>query len=418
MGGYKCDQCDRGYEGQAPHCSACGECFENWDRILGGLQTETSRVIAQAKQIQTLGATGAYTKEFDGMEQKLAFIRQLLDNTTVNAQDIGDLDRELATLRDRLAETSRRLQQSEEQLEQVYSGINMQNVSLDELRNRSAGVTSLAKDLRTNATHLQEANVEGALNLTRDAATRADQLQLVDAETDRVFQLAEKQCRRTEALVAQKLDEFEQVQAKNEADLDGYAGELADLEGEIPTLNEEMCDRRGDPCDSLCGGAGCGTCGGLSCEKGARTRAEKALAYVRDVEKKIRANDGVAEDLIRSLSHVKQDAAEAERNATAAFLEADGFLNETKRLTYEAEDLVHQLSNAYNNDVASAADIRQKAEDTLALRLELDHNEIKKLANKINETVSQLDNVDAIILNTRQDLEDVQQLKEQALGAK
>lgn len=38
IGGDKCDQCDRGFLGQAPYCSPCGECFDNWDRTLDGLR--------------------------------------------------------------------------------------------------------------------------------------------------------------------------------------------------------------------------------------------------------------------------------------------------------------------------------------------------------------------------------------------
>lgn len=426
MGGYKCDQCDRGYEGQAPHCSACGECFDNWDLILNDLQAETARVIGQAKQIKTLGATGAYTKEFDGMEQKLAFIRNLLDNTTVNAQDINELEVEVGSLRDKLADSSERLQSSLTTLDKVSLDVNLLNESLDDLRNRSAGIQSIALDLKTNATQLQEANIEGALNLTREAWLQAEKLRNDDNETDRVFSTAVKQCRRTEALVAQKNAEFEQLQRKNEEDLDGYQTELAALESQIPELNEQMCNsnsnsdsnKSGDPCDGVCGGAGCNKCGGISCEKGALTKAERALSYVRDVERTIKKNDGVAEDLIRSLSHVKQNASDAVRKATAAYLEADSFLNETKRLTYDATEMVTNLSEAYNSDVASAAEIKDVAEKTLALKLELDHDEIKKLASQINETVAQLDNVDTIISNTRQDLEIVKNLKEQAQEAK
>lgn len=36
IGGFNCDECDRGYLGLAPSCTPCGECFENWDRILKG----------------------------------------------------------------------------------------------------------------------------------------------------------------------------------------------------------------------------------------------------------------------------------------------------------------------------------------------------------------------------------------------
>lgn len=404
--------------GQAPYCSACGECFDNWDLILNQLQTETNGVIAQAKQIKTLGATGAYTKEFDAMEQKLTFIRQLLDNTTVNAQDISDLDEQLAALRDGLAASLDRLQVSENTLENVYSGVNLVNVALDDLKNRSEGIQSFARALRANATQLQEANIEGALNLTREAWIRAEQLRAADADIDKVFSTAEKQCRRTDALVAQKSAEFEQLQQRNEEQLDGYQAELDALQQQIPDLNEQMCDKRGDPCDSLCGGAGCDHCGGLSCEKGALTKAEKALLYVHDVEKTIKTNDGLAEDLIRALSQVKQNASEAVRNATAAYVEADGFLTKTKDLNYEAEGLVQALTGAYNNDVASAEQIAEVAKKTLALKLELDRDEIKNLANQINETVAQLDNVETIISNTRQDLESVQRLKEEALEAK
>lgn len=43
MGGYRCDVCDRGYFGNAPYCSHCGECFENWDRILQDLKSNKQK---------------------------------------------------------------------------------------------------------------------------------------------------------------------------------------------------------------------------------------------------------------------------------------------------------------------------------------------------------------------------------------
>lgn len=39
IGGPKCDQCARGYLGQMPSCSPCGECFDNWDLILNDLKS-------------------------------------------------------------------------------------------------------------------------------------------------------------------------------------------------------------------------------------------------------------------------------------------------------------------------------------------------------------------------------------------
>lgn len=34
ISGDKCNKCARGFLGQSPYCSPCGECFTNWDRIL------------------------------------------------------------------------------------------------------------------------------------------------------------------------------------------------------------------------------------------------------------------------------------------------------------------------------------------------------------------------------------------------
>ena len=64
----------------------------------------------------------------------------------------------------------------------------------------------------------------------------------------------------------------------------------------------QVCDKRGDPCDPLCGGAGCGVCGGLSCEHGAVTKAERALGVARDAEKAIREKETAAEELLRGVS--------------------------------------------------------------------------------------------------------------------
>ena len=40
----------------------------------------------------------------------------------------------------------------------------------------------------------------------------------------------------------------------------------------------KVCDGAGDPCDSVCGGAGCGKCGGsVSCDEGAVTKSMEAI---------------------------------------------------------------------------------------------------------------------------------------------
>jgi len=47
----------------------------------------------------------------------------------------------------------------------------------------------------------------------------------------------------------------------------------------------KVCDGAGDPCDSVCGGAGCGKCGGgVSCDEGAVTKSLQAIDLANQSE--------------------------------------------------------------------------------------------------------------------------------------
>lgn len=304
IGGYKCDQCARGFIGNAPSCSPCGECFDNWDLILNNLRDQTRRTIEEASEIKKVGATGAYTKEFDVMDKKLGQIKQLLDNTTISTNDINKLENLEKEIRSFLTESQAKLQEDETQAEDLYSRITLSEAALSDLRAREDIIKAIASDLRENSTQLQEANIEGALNLTRSAFERANGLVNKNEESKDLVANAELQCRRTEALVNRSINEFNELQQQNENSLDQYFGELQNLTSKIPDLNEQMCDRRGDPCDNLCGGAGCGQCGGFSCEKGAVTRADKALELVKNAEGIIKEKEDLAENLIRSVKNL------------------------------------------------------------------------------------------------------------------
>ena len=64
----------------------------------------------------------------------------------------------------------------------------------------------------------------------------------------------------------------------------------------------QVCDGRGDPCDSRCGGAGCGKCGGLSCSDGAVTKASNALDLARQADDIIREKGEAAMELLAKVT--------------------------------------------------------------------------------------------------------------------
>ena len=74
--------------------------------------------------------------------------------------------------------------------------------------------------------------------------------------------------------------------------------EIRRLEDRIPELNKAVCDgetSRDDPCDDLCGGAGCGKCGDVSCGEGALTKSQDALKDAKDAEQLLKKKDLEAE---------------------------------------------------------------------------------------------------------------------------
>lgn len=273
--------------------------------ILDGLKEETNRTIEEAKAIKTLGATGAYKKEFDSMGKKIDIIKGLLTNT-ISDREITTIDDRIAEVREHLTTSLKALEESEKRLQDTDATINFANIEIDNLRKRTEEVKQLADYLKDNATKLQEGNIEGALNLTRDAWNRVTLLGETNMEIQELNDNAERQCKRTEILLKKQQDHFDHLHDTNEASFLKYQNELDTLNANIPDLNERICDRRGDPCDEFCGGAGCdGKCGGLTCDKGALTRSEKALQYAKKTEQTIKEKEELADDILRSVSRLK-----------------------------------------------------------------------------------------------------------------
>ncbi|KAJ8950384.1 hypothetical protein NQ314_007923 [Rhamnusium bicolor] len=63
----------------------------------------TLEIIERAGDIKKVGATGAYTKEFDEMQGQLDEIEQLLNN--IDDVDIDAIEAELQVLRDNINKT-------------------------------------------------------------------------------------------------------------------------------------------------------------------------------------------------------------------------------------------------------------------------------------------------------------------------
>ncbi|KAM3967987.1 LOW QUALITY PROTEIN: laminin subunit beta-1 [Aphomia sociella] len=413
IGGYNCDMCARGYLGEAPQCYSCGECFDNWDRVINDLQIQTEYAIGNASKIKVVGSTGAYTRDFDEMTKKISDVENMLQSAKLGQTTVQELLSNISSLQNELSGTEGKVKDSISYLNDITSKINLENVTLDSLRARIEYLKSQTLDLGNNATKLQEANLEGALNLTREAKQRAlkasdeaEDVQIIIANTDR-------QIKNTDRLIEMKYTHFNNNQNENDKKLGDIQNQLSELESRFPKLNEKMCGQETDSCD-ICGGAGCDECGGISCDRGAVTKARQAFDFAKKTDNRIKEHELTAEDLYRSVSLIKQDTIDVKSRANDLFERASSFQTLAERVVNESQDLTTELKEFLSNTSNTPADVRTLANDILNLTISIEPKEITELSQRINSTVSQLTNIENIIKETKPDLDRAKALKQNA----
>lgn len=422
IGGHKCDQCDRSYIGFAPNCSPCGECFDNWDLILEGLKNKTNYVIEEASRIQKVGTTGVYSQEFDDMMSSIEQVKTLIGNASVRSQDLDELNKLADDLSKNIADASLTLEKADDLLNNVKQRVNLNDVALKNLKNRTHNLHEKAVNLKENATSLQEANVQGALNVTRMMSEQSRQAEKMANNTISILDDAERYKKHTESLIAKNSDAVAEAHERNKDALLKLDEKIKSFNRMMPDLNMNMCGQNVTECSSVCGGAGCGSCGGLACDAGAVTKANQALDVAKKQSARIKNHRDEAEQLLRSMIAVKNDATSARGNAQDAFNFASDALQRsdslTKNITDLSEKIASLLDQTENNDHPTPAQVRTLAQQVLDKNIPLKPEEITELADKIKNIVSSLTNPDKILEDTRYDLDRAMTLESHANQAK
>jgi len=122
-------------------------------------------------------------------------------------------------------------------------------------------------------------------------------------DVQKLVRASETQRHRVDALLASLGPKRNKTQEELTNSLGKLETSLNEISNAFPELNTLVCDKGGDPCDSHCGGAGCGKCGGISCE-GAVTKAEQALKFAQEAHTELKSKDAKAEELLRAVRNL------------------------------------------------------------------------------------------------------------------
>lgn len=385
-----------------------------------GLKNQTQKLLDKARRIKQTGITGAYTKEFTEIENNLNEVESILSGQNITQGDVALMEQMIEDLRRNLTETQNILENYENQMDGVNKRVLDATLQIARLKQKSQELQLDADALRENATALQEANVEGAFNITKEAQRRSRLAEQRIRDTIPVIYQSETKRRQTERLLDQASGRYNASYTDNEAALNDISKQISMLEGEIPNINNLVCDGRGtvDTCDTLCGGAGCAKCGGLSCTEGATTKAENALDLATQADTLLKDKEAKARDELNRIVDARHKADEALREAKAAYDRAVTAKNRSEETTLEVQDLLDRIEDFLKEEAAKPSEIRTLAQECLDLKISLQPEQIQKLAREINDTIAGLTDIAKILRETAGDLANANRLKDRADYAK
>lgn len=164
----------------------------------------------------------------------------ILHNATSSDNQIAELEGLFSVIKTNMEQADAGLQELDTSLDNSTQRGFLLSLAMADLGSRISEIQMVAEALKANATRLQEADVDGALSLTRQARERAqkahDRVELVQQNIGD----SERQRRRTEALLTRVAPQLSESQQKNADELVALGVRLEVMEQSLPDLNNQV----------------------------------------------------------------------------------------------------------------------------------------------------------------------------------
>uniref|UniRef100_A0AC35F6W6 Laminin subunit beta-1 n=1 Tax=Panagrolaimus sp. PS1159 TaxID=55785 RepID=A0AC35F6W6_9BILA len=386
-GGPLCNQCARGYTGNWPQCQACGECFDNWDRILQSLKGKLDDLIRRANSIEDKGISSQFDNEFEEMEGVLDDVRSQLDAVNITNADIDSLKKAMESLNNEVAKARELIEEKSQRSTGLGLAVDAAAESVKTLNETAQQLTKLAEELNENATEIRRSDVQGAYEIIKGAVETSSQAERTITEEVNKLSKAEDERIKTVELLKEHEKDFDAQYVENSDALQKISGMLSLIDKELPALNKDVCGAESAPCDALCGGPGsrCSHCGGNSCGTGSITKAQQALDFAKEADNKIEAKQKEAEELLKPEVAHKTVLAAAEK---------------ANRTRNEIQQELQNIEEFLNAQHTQPKEIYELADQVIKITIPYEEKEIKELAEKIRQKVAETKDTDRILAET------------------
>lgn len=370
-----------------------------------------------ARKIRQTGAPGAYKNSFINIENHLLDLSVALSGANSSQIEIDALRREIEVLKRTLAEIQEELKKADTDVTDTLNRNAQSTIKLNDLQRKAQEIDQLKEQLRENSTKLRADDIMGAYNLTEEASRQSKIVNMnVEKDLQQLARSAELR-HKTERLLQQNALEYEKSIQDNQGSLENtITKRIKDLEDQIPNINLLLCGSHlstVDKCDFTCGGAGCSKCGGLGCN-GSTTQAEDALDFAQKADLKLKSLQEKSDAKLREIGEARARSEEAVREAQKAYNAAMRARNNSESMAAEIQELFRVIDNFLNQNAAKPGEIKALAEECLKIQISLTPDQITDLANQINATLKNVQDIEKILSETEGDLRTAEMLEQNA----
>lgn len=204
------------YTGRWPQCEACGECFDNWDRILQTLKHELDTLIDRANNIEDTGISSEYDDRFEQMEGKIAEVRKKLESVNITKDDIDNLRKQMENLQSEIDAARARLAEKNKRVSQISTKVDLAEEEVRNLNETAKTLTQLADTLNQNATQIQQSDINGATRIIKNSAEKSKNAKIdILREMDKI-NAAETVRNKADQLLKEHQNDFEIQYSENQ----------------------------------------------------------------------------------------------------------------------------------------------------------------------------------------------------------